>query len=431
MTMPQASGAQRAPERKTMPATIRKSAAEAQSVAEAFDDFMSAFDAFKIANDERLRQIETSVTADPLTADKVERINAAVDEQKRVLDALLTKAQRPGLGGGSASAFRVNLDHKHAFGSYVRSGDERGLRSIEAKAMQYGSGPDGGFLVPDETEAAIGARLAKLSPIRGISAVRQVSGAVLKKPFAVTGPSVGWVGETDIRPETAAGQLAELQFPTMELYAMPAATSALLEDSAVDIDQWLAGEVEAAFAEQEGMAFINGDGVNKPRGILDYPTVSESAWSWNNLGYVATGADGSLAVDDASDVLIDTIYALKAGYRQNAKWVMNRKTQATLRKLKDADGNYIWQAPAGAGQAASLMGFEIVEAEDMPDIASGSMSIAFGDFNRGYLVVDRTGVSVLRDPYSAKPYVLFYTTKRVGGGVQDFDAIKLVKFGTA
>lgn len=233
-----------------------------------------------------------------------------------------------------------------------------------------------GYLLPDVTEADIGKRLSALSPIRSIAAVRQVSGAVLKKPFAISGPVVGWVGETEARPETA-------------------------------------------FAEQEGAAFVNGDGVNKPRGFLDYPVAAEASWSWGNLGYVS----GPLS----SDVLIDTIYALKSGYRQNASWVMNRKTQASIRKLKDADGNYLWQPPAAVGQPAMLMGFRVVEAEDMPDAASDETPIAFGDFSRGYLVVDRTGVRVLRDPYSQKPYVLFYTTKRVGGGVQDFDAIKLLK----
>ena len=171
--------------------------------------------------------------------------------------------------------------------------------------------------------------------------------------------------------------------------------------------------------------------MNKPTGFLNGPIVDETSWAWGSLGYVPTGADGALAVNDGADVLIDTIYSLKAGYRQNANFVMNRKTQAELRKLKDADGNYLWQAPAGADMRASLMGFPVVEAEDMPDIGSDATPIAFGDFRRGYLVVDRAGVRVLRDPYSAKPYVLFYTTKRVGGGVQDFDAIKLVKFGTA
>jgi HK97 family phage major capsid protein len=216
----------------------------------------------------------------------------------------------------------------------------------------------------------------------------------------------------------------------MELYAMPAATASLLVDAVVDLDQWISSEVEAAFAEQEGAAFVSGDGNSKPKGFLSYDKVAESAWEWGKVGYTLTGVVGALPAEDASDVLIDTIYALKAGYRQNANWVMNRKTQAAIRKLKDGDGNYLWQPPAAPGQKAMLMGFPLVEAEDMPDIGNDATPVAFGDFGRGYLVVDRAGVRVLRDPYSAKPYVLFYTTKRVGGGVQDFDAIKLLKFGT-
>lgn len=412
-----------------MPAAKPMPVSHAQDVAEAFDDFMRAFDAFKQANDERLRELESQLGEDPVSADKVDRINQAVDEQKRVLERLVANAARPAAGGGFA--FAGASEHKAAFERYVRGGDETGLRRLEAKAMSYGSGPDGGFLVPPETETAIAARLRDLSPVRALATVRQVTGAVLKKPFAVSGPAVGWVGETDARPETAAGTLAELQFPTMELYAMPAATATLLEDSAVDIDQWISAEVEAAFAEQEGTAFVNGDGVNKPRGLLDYTMVDESAWSWGNLGYVPTGTAGDLPADDATGVLLDTVFTLKAGYRQNASWLMSRKTQAAIRKLKDADGNYVWQPPATAEQKPSLMGFSVHESEDMPAIATDAPAIAFGDFARGYLVVDRRGVSVLRDPYSAKPYVLFYTTKRVGGGIQDFDAIKLIRFGVS
>ncbi len=414
-----------APEVKAAP-EIKAGSGSAQDVAEAFDEFMGAFEAFKGANDERLAELESRLGADPLTAGKVDRISAALDEQKRVLDHMLVTKARPALSGVVSLA---GQEHKQAFAAYVRSGDDRALRALESKAMSYGSGQDGGYLVPDETEAAIGKRLTALSPIRSIASVRQVSAAVLKKPFSISGPAIGWVGETDARPETASSTLTELQFPTMELYAMPAATASLLDDSAVDLDQWIASEVEAAFAEQEGIAFVSGDGVNKPHGFLDYATVAESGWSWGNLGYVATGVDAALPASDPSDVLIDTVYALKAGYRQNASWVMNRKTQAAIRKLKDADGNYIWQPPASPGSRAMLMGFEVVEAEDMPDAASDATPIAFGDFARGYLVVDRTGVRVLRDPYSAKPYVLFYTTKRVGGGIQDFDAIKLIKYG--
>lgn len=412
-----------APETKAVP----EPAAE---VADAFDEFMVAFEAFKQANDERLSQIENSLSADSVTTEKVARISSALDTQKKVLDNLVLKNVRPGLSQMGVRTVADN-ERKAAFEAYMRSGDERELRSLESKSMSYGSGPDGGFLVPEETEREIGKRLAELSPIRSIASVRKVSGAVLKKPFSIAGPAVGWVGETDPRTETAASTLAELQYPTMELYAMPAATASLLDDSAVDINQWIAGEIETAFAEQEGSAFVSGDGANKPRGFLDYGQVDESTWSWGNIGYIATGVSGALPASDPSDILVDTVYALKSGYRQNANWVMNRKTQATIRKLKDVDGHYLWQPPAAPGQRAMLMGFPVVEAEDMPDAGADTTPVAFGDFRRGYLVVDRTGVRVLRDPYSAKPYVLFYTTKRVGGGIQDFDAIKLLKFGVA
>ncbi|KAB2777236.1 MULTISPECIES: phage major capsid protein [Brucella] len=394
-------------------------------VSEAFDEFMTAFSAFREANDERLKKVEKGADADVLLRDKVDRINRALDEQKTALDQYVLKQARPPLGGGAPLA---NMEHKQAFDGYVRRGDEQTLRGIEQKAHSYASGPDGGYLVPAELETEIGRRLAILSPIRGISSVRQVSGAVLKKPFSVSGPATGWVGETDARPQTASAKLAELQFPTMEIYAMPAATSSLLDDAAINVEQWIAEEVEAAFAEQEGAAFVNGDGVNKPRGFLNYESVADNAWVWGKIGHIATGVAGALPEEDPSDKLIELIYGLRAGYRQNANFVMNRKTQSVLRKLKDKDGNYLWQPPSAVGEKASLMGFGLVEAEHMPDIAADSPAIAFGDFGRGYLVVDRIGVRVLRDPYSAKPYVLFYTTKRVGGGVQDFEAIKLLKF---
>jgi HK97 family phage major capsid protein len=394
-------------------------------VGEAFGEFMTAFDAFKQANDERLGEIERRMSADAVTVDKVERINRALDE-------LTLKSRRPQLGADTPDAAPAHRrEHKAAFESYVRKGETGTLASLEAKSLSAGSDADGGYLVPDETEAEIGRLLSEASPIRAIAGVRQVTAAVYKKPFAITGPQTGWVGETAARPETTAPTLAEMQFPAMELYAMPAATQTLLDDAAVSIDQWIAEEVQAAFAEQEGTAFVTGDGSNKPRGFLDYTKVADASWSWGNLGYVATGAAGAFPASDPSDVLIDLVYTLKAGYRQNANWVMNRKTQAEVRKLKDADGNYLWQPAATADGRASLIGFPVTEAEDMPDIGADAFAVAFGDFRRGYLIVDRIGVRILRDPYSAKPYVLFYTTKRVGGGVQNFEAIKLLKFAAS
>jgi HK97 family phage major capsid protein len=400
-------------------------AAASVEVGQAFDEIMTAFEAFRQANDERLKDIEQRMSADAVTVDKMERINRALDE-------LTLKGRRPQLGADSwDSAPAHRREHKAAFDSYVRKGQTTGLATLEAKSLSAGSDADGGYLVPEETETEIGRLLSEASPIRSIAGVRQVTAAVYKKPFAITGAQTGWVGETAARPETTAPTLAELQFPAMELYAMPAATQTLLDDAAVSIDQWIAEEVQAAFAEQEGTAFVTGDGTNKPRGFLDYTKVADASWSWGNVGFVATGAAGAFPVSDSSDVLVDLVYTLRAGYRQNANWVMNRKTQAEVRKLKDADGNYLWQPAATADGRASLIGFPVTEAEDMPDIGADAYAIAFGDFRRGYLIVDRLGVRILRDPYSAKPYVLFYTTKRVGGGVQNFEAIKLLKFAVS
>lgn len=402
----------------------------AGEMAEAFDGFMHAFEAFKDTNDERLAQIERQVSADVVTTEKMRRIDHALDEQKRIVDEFVLKARRPQLSGKSSTSWSpATFEHKQAWDSYMRVGDVSGLRNLEQKALSAGSDSDGGYLVPEETEVEIARALSEVSPIRAIAGIRQVSASVYKKPFTITGPSAGWVGESDARPGTTSQTLAELSFPTMELYAMPAATGTLLDDSAVNIDQWIAEEVQIAFAEQEGAAFVNGDGSNKPRGFLDYTKVDNDSWTWGNVGYVPTGVDGDFAATDPTDNLIDLLYSVKSGYRANAHWVMNRKTQSEIRKIKDADGNYIWQPSVVAGQPASLMNFPIAEAEDMPDIATDSFSIAFGDFNRGYLIVDRVGVRVLRDPYSNKPFVLFYTTKRVGGGIQNFEAFKLLKFG--
>jgi HK97 family phage major capsid protein len=394
------------------------------------DDLNRAFSAFKEANDERLTQIETRMSADVVTEEKLTRIDQALDETKSRLDRLALDLARPRIGGAAPEDHSAR-EHKSAFNLYVRSGEAGGLKALEAKAMSRTSGPDGGYLVPVPAEREILRRLAKLSPIRSIASVREISTQSLRRAYSTTGPAAGWVAETDARPQTANQQIADMTFPAMELYAMPAATQSLLDDSVVDIEQWIADEVQIAFSEQEGAAFVHGDGANKPKGFLSYTTVADSSWTWGNIGYVATGVSGAFAATNPSDVLFDLVYALRAGYRQNAKWVMGRRTQSLVRQFKTTTGEYIWAPPESADGLASLINFPIVEAEDMPDPAANSLSIAFGDFERGYIVVDRVGIRVLRDPYSAKPYVLFYTTKRVGGGVQDFEAIKLLKLGVS
>ncbi|MDE2112954.1 MAG: phage major capsid protein [Alphaproteobacteria bacterium] len=397
---------------------------------DAFDDFLRAFEAFKAANDERLEQLETR-SADAVTEDKVERINRALDDQKRQLDELTLAASRPVLGADRKTAAPAMREKKAAFERYIRKGDASGLDALELKAMSAGSNPDGGYTVPLDIEQTIDRVLAKVSPMRAVATVRQIGSNVYRKPVATAGAAAGWVAETDARLQTGAPTLAAIDFPTMELYAMPAATQALLDDSQVDLEQWLASEVQTVFGEQEGAAFVSGNGVTQPKGFLTEPAVADDAWVWGKLGYIASGAAGAFASANPADALVSLAYAPKQAYRAGGTWMMNRTTESVIRKFKDSTGAYIWQPGAAAGQPPTLLGYPVAEADDMPDIAADACAVAFGDFARGYLIVDRVGVRVLRDPYSAKPYVLFYTTKRVGGGVQNFEAVKLLKFAAS
>lgn len=402
-----------------------------QSTQDPLSSLMSDFELFKSTNEQRLQELEQRGHCDGLTEEKLNRLNQALDLHKKSLDAVLLQKKRPPLDkeeGGRGAPHR--LAHKDAFHAYIRYGTLQAPHGLSYKALSASSDPDGGYTIPEETETEILTRLRVYSPLRSIAGIRQVSASVYKKPVCVEGPAAGWVGETQPRPQTASPTLSELHFPTMELYAMPAATATLLEDSTVDIDSWIADEVETVFASQESAAFVHGDGVTQPQGFLKSPQSGESQWRWGTLETRSTGTEGGLG-DHASDGLVDLIYALKAGYRQNAHWMMNRRTQAEIRKLKDAQGHYLWAPPTTPGSTASLMNFPLVESEDMPDMTPNATPIAFGDFRRGYLIVDRMGLRILRDPYSAKPYVLFYTTKRVGGGVQDFDAIKLLKIAAS
>jgi len=384
-------------------------------------DFASTFEAFKDANDMRLAALEQKQD-DGLLTDKVERINAALDVQAKRIENLSISASQPVIEGEI-----FNTEAKSAWASYIRTGDGSDLASLEGKSLSSSVDAEGGYVAPAETESRIDRALLGASPFRAISTVRRVGAGQFKKPVSAGGAASGWAGETESRIETDAPQLELLEFPAGELYAMPAATQTLLDDGVADVDQWLADEVRDVFAAQETAAFAAGDGVNKPKGLLSYAQVADSSHSWDNLGYVATGTAGGFNVDAPIDAIMDLIYAPETRYRAGASFIMNRRTLGEVRKFKDADGNYIWQPSTEAGQPSTLLGYPLAEVEDMPDVASEGAVMAFGDFRRGYLIVDRQGIRVLRDPYSAKPYVLFYTTKRVGGGVQDFNAIKLLK----
>lgn len=398
----------------------------------AMHEVMAAFEAFKGANDARLAELEKKASVDTLLEEKVARIDAAVGSAQARLDRALSDARRPVVGDGvapsggfAATSPMKGEETKSAFAAYMTGGSTLGL---ELKAGLSSGPSSGGYVVPPETERAIERRLMAGSPMREIATVRTVGSGVFRKPVSTAGVEAGWVAETAARPETDPATLALLEFPSADLYACPAATQSLLDDALIDLDEWLAAEVEDAFSAQETEAFVNGDGTNKPRGFLDYDLVEDGDQEWGEIGYVASGAAGAFPVSNPTDRLIDLVYAPRALYRPNARFVMNRRTVGTVRKFKDGDGNYIWQPAQRPGDTASLLGYPVTEIETMPDIGANAAAIAFGDFQRGYLIVDRAGVRVLRDPYSAKPYVLFYTTKRVGGGVQNFDALKVMKF---
>jgi HK97 family phage major capsid protein len=391
-------------------------------------ELLSAFAAFRDANDQRLNEIERKASADVVLEEKVDRIDRALTRAQASLDRLSLSELRP---GAAASELRANGETKAAWSGFMRRGDEAALAQIESKSLSVGVAGDGGHVAPPEVMAAIDRRLLASSPMRKIASVRQTMSSSFKKPIATSAPAVGWVAETGTRTETATPSIDLLAFPMGELYALAAATQSILDDSLLDMDQWLAGEIAESFANAEGIAFITGDGVNKPKGLLNYTIAPDATAPWGQLGYIATGVAGNFAATNPIDKLIDLTYAPRTPYRANASFLMNRRTVGQVRKFKDNTGNYIWQPSLVAGQPATLLGFPMYECEDMPDTGAGGYAIAYGDFAKGYLIVDRADVRVLRDPYSAKPFVMFYVTKRVGGGVSDFNAIKLLKFAAS
>lgn len=405
------------------------------SPAELIGKINNAFEAFKEANDARLKGIEKKFD-DVVQSEKVDRINASVSEMQTALDEVNTSIAALRVGGvGDDTQTAEKKEYAKAFDRFFRKGIENGLNDLAVKAsMKSDSDPDGGYTVPDQMATTIDRVLGTVSAMRGEAQVMSISAGVYKKLVNQGGATSGWVGERESRSETNTPTLSELQFPAMELYANPAATQTLLDDSAVNIEQWLAGEVAIEFAEEEGAAFISGTGVNQPRGILSYDTVADASYAWGKLGFIVTGEAADFIAEDPVDPFINLVYALKQGYRANAKFIMNKASQAKVRKFKDDSDNYMWTPPFMGGvqgaQPATFLGYPIIDDDNMSSVGANAFPVAFGDFRRGYLIVDRVGTRVLRDPYTNKPYVHFYTTKRVGGGVQNFEAIKLLKCST-
>ena len=353
------------------------------------------------------------------TEERVDGLATDVDEVKARLDRVGRTAQRPALGTDGTATAEV----KGFVDGYLRRGREHEIKSIVSQPPS-----DGGYAVPRQIDALIARELTRISPIRAIAQVVQTGSAGYRKLITTGGVASGWVGETDPRPETGTPDFAEIAPPTGELYANPAASQTMLDDAAFDLEAWLAGEIAMEFARAEGSAFVTGDGTNRPRGFLDHPMAEDFDGDrpFGTLQYIASGeADGLGGAPQ--ERLIDLIHALKAGHRQGASFVMNAATLAQVRKLKTADGNFLWQPGLVEGQPDRLLGYPVVEAEDMPDVAAGAAPIAFGNFRHGYLIAERSATHILRDPFTNKPFVHFYATKRVGGQVLDSNAIKLLR----
>jgi HK97 family phage major capsid protein len=351
------------------------------------------------------------------------------EERLTMLDRKQMTYARPAL---SAHA-ELDVPHQKAFGAYLRSGDDDGLRGLvlEGKAMSTAVAADGGYLVDPQTAESIRSLLVSTSSLRAIANVVQVEATSFDVLVDRSEVGSGWATEAAATTETATPVIERISIPLHELSAMPKASQRLLDDSAFDVEGWLAGKIATRFIRAEASAFINGDGVDKPKGILQASKVGNDSWSWGSLGYIPTGAAADFATTDAVDCIISLVYALGADYRANAAFVMNSKTSGAVRKMKDADGRFMWSDGLAAGEPARLMGYPVLICEDMPDIAANAYAIAFGDFSAGYTIAERPDLRILRDPFSAKPNVLFYASKRVGGDVTDFAAIKLLKIAVS
>ena len=399
----------------------------------AIGELGAAFEEFKAANDLRLKELEARGAEDPLTTEKLARIDTALNVLETVKaevdDMGKCLARRSVLPGGGSS---VEAEHVRAFGAWFRHGDngcpEAELRGHEAKykaqaGMQTQSDPDGGFLVPEEMAKTIRELSTQQSAMRGIASVFTTSTGTYKELLDLNGTECGWVGETEQRKDTDGPKLASQEWEAMELYAKPKATQTLLDDAMFDIGAWLGQKVAKAFGQQEGDKFIHGTGVKQPKGLAMTGFVKDSDWAWGKYGFIASGSASGIN----TDALIDMQTALAPEYASGATWLMNRKTQGYIRKLKDNDDNYLWRPGLGEGVPSSLLGVGIKIDDFVDSMAANKYPVYYGDFKEGYLILDRFGIRVLRDPYSNKPWVEFYTTKRVGGGPRNYEAIKALK----
>lgn len=349
-------------------------------------------------------EIRKKGSADPLTEQNIQRLNHEMSELKAALNRPVSETKAE------------DIEHKTAFCAYLRKGIDTNLSSIEKKSLSVLSDTDGGFLVTPAMADNIAKRVEEFSPIRKIANVTEISSDALEIIVDKDEASAGWTLETDVRSETSSPTISKKVIQVHELYAQPKATQKLIDDASIDIENWLAEKIVDVFSRKENAAFVTGDGVGKPKGILSYSELE--------IEQILSGVNGNVTTDG----IFNLFYSLKENYAVKGKFLMSRSVVQAVRMLKDTtNGKYLWQPSLTAGTPDTLLGAEVVMCPDMPIIGNGALAIAFGDFKSAYQIVDRQGVRILRDPFTEKPFVKFYTTKRVGGDVVNFSAIKLLK----
>ncbi|WP_454740897.1 phage major capsid protein [Citrobacter freundii] len=397
---------------------------DVKDVEQVAQELQAKFDAFKEKNDKRLEAVEQEKGK---LAGEVENLNgklSELDELKSALEEELKQVKRP-VGGPQSKAAS---EHKTAFIGFMRKGKDDGLRELERKALQVGVDEDGGYAVPEELDRTILNLLKDEVVMRQEATTITVGGANYKKLVNLGGTASGWVGETDARPETDASKLGQIEPFMGEIYGNPQATQTMLDDAFFNVEDWINSELAIEFAEQEEIAFTSGNGAKKPKGFLAYASTldPDKTRAFGTLQHILSGA----AAGVTADAIIKLVYTLRKVHRNGAKFMMNNNSLFAIRILKDSEGNYLWRPGLELGQPSSLAGYGVAENEQMPDIAADAKAIAFGNFKRGYTIVDRIGTRILRDPYTKKPFVGFYTTKRTGGMLVDSQAIKLLQIGT-
>lgn len=386
------------------------------------DELNQAFSEHKVKNDQRLLDLEKNGRVDPLLEQQVSRISSEIQELtdvKQGLERVQTQLNRPGFEFNREGLDPLAKKKKAAVEKYLRKG-EAAMAPDEIKFLSSQQDADGGYWVTSGMSDKVISKVFETSPMRNVATVETISSDALEIPNDLSEANAAWTTEEGARSETNTPTIGIVTIPVHELYAMPKSTQTLLDDSRIDVENWLAGKVADKFSRLENDAFVNGDGVGKPRGILTYPAGT------TNPGQVQQVNSGSASALTA-DGLRTVVYSLNSPYLKNGRWLMNRGTVEAISKLKDSNGQYLWQPSLEAGELQTLLGYPIERMEDMPAVAANSLSLAFGDFRHAYTIVDRVGVRVLRDPFSAKPFVLFYTTKRTGGDVTNFEAYVIQK----